>query len=113
MRRRRPRSVRTSSPVPRRIFRPVLSRLEDRTPLATVTWIGGGGDFNWGDPLNWRTDEVPEASDDMVINQAGIIVTTPGAESVNSLTLSGAGLDLGGSLAVNGLFTQIGRASCR
>ncbi|MFI5461401.1 MAG: beta strand repeat-containing protein [Isosphaerales bacterium] len=106
MRRKIRRSLRTSSPVLRRAFRPVLSRLEDRTLLATATWTGAGGNSNWADFENWSTNEVPGATDDVVIYTGpGVVVQTSGSVTVNNLALSSASLDVGGTLAVNGLLT--------
>lgn len=45
-----------------------LESLEDRILLATVTWDGGAGTFNWGDAANWSTDALPTANDDVVIS---------------------------------------------
>jgi Bacterial Ig-like domain (group 3) len=104
MRRRRPRSVRTASPVFRRGFRPALSQLEQRTLLASVTWINpDGGD--WDTPSNWSTGALPGPSDDVVIDISGITVThsSTDSDSAHSLTLSASDstLDLSsGSLAI-------------
>ncbi|QDU21299.1 PKD domain-containing protein [Urbifossiella limnaea] len=42
--------------------------LEDRTVPATVTWDGGGGNFDWNTAANWSADVLPGASDDVVID---------------------------------------------
>jgi hypothetical protein len=43
----------------------------------------------WSDPANWSTGAVPQAGDDVVINQPGNIqVTLDGSVSVNSVTLT-------------------------
>ena len=70
-------SSRFSFPMPRmgrrvlrRGFQPAVSRLEDRTLLATVTWINpNSGD--WDTPSNWSTGALPAPSD----------VPTPGRAS--------------------------------
>jgi hypothetical protein len=98
------RSLRTSSPVRRRVFRPLLSQLEDRTLLATVTWINpAGGD--WDTAANWSSGALPGPSDDAVIAVPGIIVThsSSASDSVSSLTISASDstLDLSnGSLSI-------------
>lgn len=50
-------------------FLPVrdLEHLEDRTVPALVTWDGGAGTSNWGDPANWSLDQLPGSSDQVVI----------------------------------------------
>ncbi len=99
------RSLRTSSPVRRRVFRPLLSRLEDRTLLATVTWINpAGGD--WDTPSNWSSDAVPGPSDVVVIDLGGVTVThsSSASDAVNSLTIPVSGVTLNlsnGSLALS------------
>jgi hypothetical protein len=55
-----------------------LEALEDRTVPSTVNWVGGSGD--WGTASNWLdartgTHHVPTASDDAIINVAGVTVT--------------------------------------
>jgi len=87
--------------VHRRGFQPAVSRLEDRTLLATVTWTNpSGGD--WDTPSNWSTDSVPGPSDDAVIDTSGITVTHsgPAADAVNSLTSQASLSFSDGSLAV-------------
>ena len=42
--------------------------LEDRRVLATVAWDGGGDGQNWSDPLNWDSDALPTAGDDVSID---------------------------------------------
>ena len=66
MRRKLRRSLRTSSPVLRRVFRPAVSRLEERTLLSTITWASDvSGD--WDNPSMWTGGGVPGPSDDAVI----------------------------------------------
>ena len=65
--------------------RPFLEELEDRLVLS-ITWINpSGGD--WDLASNWDADRVPTATDDAVINMAGITVTHSSSanDSVNSL----------------------------
>jgi len=116
-------SCRSSAPA-------IVERLEDRTLLSTISWINtSGGD--WDMPANWSGSVVPTSTDDVVINLPGITVTHgSGTDSVNSvtsqdpillnggslaiasastinnsLTVSGATLDVTGTLSVNGLFS--------
>ena len=82
-------------------LRPILSRLEDRTLLAIVTWTNSAGG-DWDTPSNWSTGAVPAIVDDVVIDTANITVMHSGsdADAVNSLT-SEASFDLSnGSLAI-------------
>ncbi len=99
------RSPRTSSPARCRVLRPLLSRLEDRTLLATVTWINlAGGD--WDTPSNWSSDAVPGPSDDAVIAVPGIIVThsSSASDAVDRLSIPVSGVTLNlsnGSLSLS------------
>jgi hypothetical protein len=110
MRRKNYRSLRTSSPVPRRAFRPAVSRLEDRTLLATMLWNNaGGGDWdvasNWVNSVNPSDQHVPTSSDDAQINLSGVTVrhASPTSDTVSSVTTtSGTSLVLSnGSLALS------------
>jgi hypothetical protein len=49
--------------------------LEDRTMLSMILWDGGGGDFIWGNPLNWDSDILPGAEDDVVIDNSFVDVS--------------------------------------
>jgi RHS repeat-associated protein len=65
--------------------RPLLEVLEDRLVLS-VSWINpSGGD--WDTASNWSDDRVPTATDDAVVNLAGITIThaTGAKDSVQSL----------------------------
>ncbi len=56
---------------------------------ATVSWDGGGDGETWSDPLNWSGDAVPGATDNVVIDVAGVesaILHTGSNTSVASLT---------------------------
>ncbi len=55
----------------RKPLRPLFERLEERRVLATVVWDGGGGDFQWGNDLNWSTDAQPQLVDDVEIGSIG------------------------------------------
>ncbi|MBX7106491.1 MAG: hypothetical protein K1X57_20620, partial [Gemmataceae bacterium] len=46
-------------------------RLESRDVPAVISWDGGGGNFNFHNPLNWNTDTVPGVADDAIISIAG------------------------------------------
>jgi hypothetical protein len=48
--------------------RPALLRLEGRSVPAIVSWDGGGGDLSWNNPLNWDTNLLPVANDEVIIN---------------------------------------------
>lgn len=86
-------------------FKPRLEHLEDRLAPATVNWDGGGADFDWNNPLNWDTDTLPRAPDDVIIGLAfsGIPPVTHsfGTTSIHSLN-SHAAINLsGGSFSLN------------
>jgi len=82
----------------------LFESLEDRRLLATVNWDGGGDATSWLDPLNWDTDELPSASDDVVIDVANdVTITHPsGNTTVNRLQSHEAFVIAGGTLTVNG-----------
>jgi len=90
----------------RHVFRPAVSRLEDRTLLATMIWTNpAGGDWdtasNWVNSGNPSDQHVPTASDDAVIDLANITVThDSGSDSVNSITSQDPIVINGGSLAI-------------
>src|SRR5262249_10999847 len=44
-----------------------LERLEDHIVPATINWDGGGGDFNWNNPVNWDSNTLPGADDSVAI----------------------------------------------
>ena len=63
--------------------------LEPRRLLAAVAWDGGGDGINWIDPLNWDTDSLPTAADDVTIDVAtDPTIVLSEFQSVNSLTSS-------------------------
>ncbi|MFO0979550.1 MAG: hypothetical protein U0996_24325, partial [Planctomycetaceae bacterium] len=111
----------------------MIEILETRALLATVTWDGGAGTFNWFDANNWDTNAVPTTADDAVIPD---LVGTPtitvnatttvnsitsleriafsaGTITINSAGTFSGGLDLSsGTLSSNGtLVTPIGTTS--
>src|SRR5215207_3466482 len=72
--------------------RAILEPLERRTLFAAVAWDGLGDGVRWSDPLNWNTDQVPGADDDVTIARSGtytVALDAPGATA--------ATLNLGGS----------------
>src|SRR5262249_37894324 len=82
-------------------FRPGLELLEPRTLLTTLPWINpSSGD--WDTPGNWDAGRVPNSSDDVVINTAGITVSHSSsvADSVKSLTSQAALTLAAGSLSI-------------
>ena len=113
MRRPFPRSSVTSCSLPRcvlrRVFRPAVIRLEDRTLLSSITWTGSAGDNNWDTPANWSSDAVPTVADDVVIGNSfsGITIThsASSSDSVNSIN-SQAAIDItDGTLSIAGAST--------
>jgi subtilase family serine protease len=70
--------------------------------IAPVRWDGDAGDFDWNNPLNWNTDALPTASDDVIIEVAGDVTIEhhSGTTQIASLQ-SSESLNLnGGSLTV-------------
>jgi hypothetical protein len=76
----------------------------------TVTWDGGAGTSNWSDALNWDTDAVPGATNDVVIPSGASTVVDAGfTNSIASLTINGTGsVDLQNDLTVTGSVTVNG-----
>ena len=50
-------------PAPRNRRLLALEILEDRLCPSTDIWIGGGGNANWSNPLNWQAHVAPKAGD--------------------------------------------------
>jgi hypothetical protein len=99
MRRKTRRSSRNTSPVRCREFQPLLSRLEERTLLSTITWTGDAGNNNWDTPGNWSSDSVPTASDDAVVGSTGTTIAVTGIDFANSLSSQDA-ISISGSLSL-------------
>ena len=74
---------------------------------ATVTWDGGGLDFNWNNPANWDTDALPGSTDAVIIDVVGDITVThsSGTTSIYSLSSEEALVLSGGSFAITGAST--------
>ena len=68
----------------------VLERLEDRTLLSSINWVGVGDGTSWLDPNNWNTKALPGPNDDVTINVASnpTIHLDSGDVTVRSLQLS-------------------------
>ncbi|MFO7906100.1 MAG: hypothetical protein R6U98_25805, partial [Pirellulaceae bacterium] len=99
-------------PTPRRLG---LELLEDRRLLSLVSWDGGGGDTSWTNPLNWDTDTLPGAEDDVVIDVAGDVTIehASGSTTIRSLDceenfdLAGGSLEMMGAASrINGTFVM-------
>jgi len=70
---------------------------------ATVTWDGGGDGINWTDPLNWDTDALPTAADDVDFD--GNDVTLTANTTVQRVFVDGSAIftvDAGVTLTVSG-----------
>jgi Carboxypeptidase regulatory-like domain/CARDB/Domain of unknown function (DUF4214)/Polysaccharide lyase family 4, domain II len=114
--RKRPSTVHENRRVSRARYRAmVLEPLEERYLLSTFDWVGGtSGNFNVA--ANWQGpggSGVPGASDDAVVNTAGVTIQVPVSVAVNSLTtLNDTTIHVtGGTFAVadaNGSSTLIG-----
>ena len=69
----------------------ILILLPPTSPAATVSWIGGSGD--WNTAANWSSaPALPGPDDDVVIDRPGDITVThsSGSHSVKSLQTQGA-----------------------
>ncbi|MBY0588338.1 hypothetical protein K2X85_14270 [bacterium] len=78
---------------------------------AVILWDGGAGNNLWQDPLNWSTDSLPGATDDVqIVGSGSTIQLSSGSASVSSV-VSDRSLNIaGGSLTsstvqVNGSLT--------
>ena len=78
-----------------------VESLEPRTLLSSVAWDGGGDGVHWTDPLNWSSDVLPGANDDVTIGSA-FTVESAGNVSIKSVTSTGHLSILSGSFGVSG-----------
>ena len=62
----------------------------EKTWAASVSWDGGASTANWADALNWSTDTVPTADDDVLIDLT-TTVNIAASTTVNSLVLGNSG----------------------
>ncbi len=92
-----------------------VEALEVRALLDAVLWDGGGDGTSWTDPLNWDTNVVPGAADDVTINVAGTpTIQLSSSQSINSLScdetfnLGGGTLTLAAASTINGALTLSG-----
>ncbi|GGI56411.1 T9SS type A sorting domain-containing protein [Winogradskyella haliclonae] len=53
----------------------ILMAIGLQLTAATVTWDGGGDGTSWTDPLNWDTDALPTAADDVDLNGATVVLS--------------------------------------
>ena len=85
-----------------------------QSKAATVSWIGGSGD--WNTPTNWSSGALPGPDDDVVIDRPGdsTVTHSSGAHTVKSVqsqegfVLSGGSLTVSGTIQVNNTFTLSG-----
>jgi RHS repeat-associated protein len=96
--------------------RPVIEFLEIRQLLANVDWTSSTSG-SWDVASNWSTGKVPGPTDDVFINVSNAIPTvtiSSVVESVHSITatdalvISGGGLTIAASSAIDGSFTLSG-----
>ncbi len=87
------RALRTKQLV--KVCRTVAESLERRLLLSTVTWTGPATGGDWDTPGNWSGNAVPAPSQDVSI-PSGVSVNhaTGAADSVNSISASGATINL-------------------
>ena len=81
--------------------------LETRALLAVISWDGGAGTSNWGDAANWSAnlsglDELPRASDDVLIGSefAAVTISSGGSVSINNLTSEASLAIVGGTFSI-------------
>ena len=83
--------------------------------LAVAVWTGAGDAYDWQNPANWALEgALPQAGDDVVFDESGAYVSTPGGQevvftgdaTVASLTATATGLTFSsGTLTVAGAMT--------
>src|SRR5712671_1068747 len=69
-------------------------------PAATIQWDGGGDGVSWSDQQNWAGDRLPNATDDVLVSSATLIVHSNGADAVHSLKADSPLTLSGGSLSI-------------
>ena len=62
----------------------------EKSWAASMSWDGGASTANWADALNWSTDTVPTADDDVLIDVTTTI-NIAASTTVNSLVLGNSG----------------------
>lgn len=81
----------------------ILMAIGLQSNAATVTWDGGAGTNNWTDPLNWDTDALPTASDDVDLNGATVVLSANATvQRVYAAGSSDLTIDAGVTLTVTG-----------
>ncbi len=111
MRRRRPRSTQASSPVMRRVFRPSLTGLEDRTLLALLQFAGGLGEQSTLDSVVQTENEIsnlntPASQSQQFTHNDGTAVSNVTlTATASNTTYPGVNLDIlsQGSVAKKGI----------
>ncbi|WP_299115400.1 T9SS type A sorting domain-containing protein [uncultured Winogradskyella sp.] len=81
----------------------ILMAIGFQLTAATVTWDGGGDGTNWTDPLNWDTDALPTAADDVDLNGATVVLSANA--TVQRVLVDGSGdltVNTGVTLTISG-----------
>src|SRR3989442_5392066 len=94
------------------VFSAVL--FDENTVAATVSWVGGSGDWNLA--ANWSTGALPGPDDDVLIDQPDDIIVTvsSGSHTVKTLqsqeafVLSAGSLRVSNTIQVSNTFTVSG-----
>jgi YD repeat-containing protein len=88
-----------------------IEALESRLLLSAVNWDGGGDGTHWSDPLNWSSDVLPVAADDVTINFGAATIDHAGGDdtihslnATNNFALSGGTLTINANSVVHGDF---------
>src|SRR5687768_14219836 len=77
--------------------------LEPRRLLAAISWDGGGHAVNFTDPLNWSTNALPTANDDVTVDVPGspALRLAGGTVNMRSLVMREAlRIETGGTLVM-------------
>ena len=95
-----------------------LVQLEFASCIGTICWDGGGGDNFWINALNWTTDLLPVAGDDVVVDFGGGLTVdlddTGTTHTINSLlvednlTITDGTLSVTGGATINGALAVTG-----
>ncbi len=99
----------TKKPIRRQRVRLAVESLEERVLLfgpATISWDGGGEDFQWENMLNWTEDRLPHALDNVDIRVPGdpvtIVLDAPEVDTVIASLYCEENLHVTGGLALSG-----------
>ena len=96
------------------LFNGEAARLDYVNANPTMQYFdNGAGDFNWANPVNWSSDMLPTASQDVLIDTNARVTHASGTDRIRGFTIKGGSevLVSGGSLGVSGPTAVAGKLS--